>query len=113
MSAKNTISKVVMVPGEYKERLRGYFNPEFTSNVVPDSRKRPLIYVTRPDGVEDEIWVPPAGEFTLDRSNTTDSDDSASTYSRKSVEMEDATEIASDNGDLLSVNSNSLSNKTA
>ena len=57
----STISNIVVLPNEYKERMAaGHFEPEFSSG-LPDSRK-PVIFVTHPDDAVDEIWVPPVHE---------------------------------------------------
>jgi hypothetical protein len=57
----STVSNIVVLPGEYKERMSaGFFDPEFSSK-MPDSQK-PLIYVTHPDDAVHELWVPPVYE---------------------------------------------------
>jgi hypothetical protein len=96
----STISKVVLIPNEYKERLRGYFNPELartnttTTVVVPAPQfRKPSIYVTGPDGVEDEIWSPAsANDYTFHRSESESSDDGGSTYSGRSL-VEEPSEL--------------------
>lgn len=84
-----TISKLVVIPNEYKERMSaGHFNPEFTG--LPDSQK-PLIYVTDPNDREDELWVPPVQEYNIHQMEE-DSDDDTCTCSDKSIELERGSE---------------------
>jgi hypothetical protein len=72
----DTISRVLPGPGEFKARMEfGHFEPKFSR--VPDSRK-PLIYVTNPDNVENEIWVPPPHEDELHQMDEDSDDESCS-----------------------------------
>ena len=81
----STISNIVMLPNEYKERmLAGYFNPEFSSG-IPDSQK-PLIFVTHPDNAVHEIWVPPVHEYNC-RLGDEQSDDETCSCSDVSIDM--------------------------
>jgi hypothetical protein len=83
----DTISKVVMIPQEYADRMsKGYFNPRF--DAIPDSKK-PLIYVTHPDNMEDELWVPPVPEL---HSPDEDSDDGTCTCCGKLEDYDDGPE---------------------
>ena len=85
----STVSKVVMLPNEYKERMdAGYFDPDFTGHGkrVSDHRK-PLIYVTHPNDMEEEIWVPPPQEHIFHEPDT-ESDDGTCACSDKSTVME-------------------------
>ena len=74
-----TVSKVVMLPYEYKERMR------MTGIELPTDHKQPnpempLIYVTHPDNMEDEIWIPPTHEQSLPSPLDEDSDDGDSVF---------------------------------
>ena len=85
MPSMDTISKVVDVPQENADQMmRGYFDPSFDSN-IPDLKK-PLIYVTHPDNMEDELWVPPVPEI---HSPDEDSDDGTCTCCGKLDEHHD------------------------
>jgi hypothetical protein len=89
MPSMSTVSKVVMLPNEYKERMdAGYFNPDFTGygKGVPDHRK-PLIYVTHPNDMEEEIWAPPPQEHIFHQRDS-DSDDGTCSCSHKSIPMD-------------------------
>jgi hypothetical protein len=79
--------------------MRGYFNPELvrketTVVVVPATQfRKPSIYVTGTDGVEDEIWTPSsANDYSFHRSDSERSDDGASTYSGRSL-VEEPSEL--------------------
>ena len=84
----DTISKVVVIPQEYVDRMgKGYFSPSFDAS-IPDSKK-PLIYVTHPDNMEDELWVPPVPEI---HSPDEDSDDGTCTCCGKLEDYDDGPE---------------------
>lgn len=89
MPAMDTIGKVVLLPNEYMERMsKGHFDTEFhTSHCVPDSNK-PLIYVTHPDDMEDELWVPPVQEWSV-HSPDEDSDDRTCSCSGRHCDLKD------------------------
>jgi len=81
----STISHIVMLPNEYKERMSaGYFDPELSSG-IPDSRK-PVIYVTHPDNAVDEIWVPLFHEKHSHRGDE-ESDDETCSCSDVSIDL--------------------------
>jgi hypothetical protein len=74
-SMSPTISNIVILPNEYKDRMSaGHFNPGFQILQDSDDSQKPLIYVTHPDDVVDEIWVPPVTENIIHRGDD-DSDD--------------------------------------
>src|ERR1700737_1937945 len=69
---------------DFERMSAGHFDPQFShkdNNVVPDSWK-PLIYVTHPDDMEDEIWVPPPQEDLVHESDTSSDDGTCSCYER-------------------------------
>ena len=75
------VSKVVLAPNERKSNVDlDHFSPL-------THFQKPLIYVTNPDNVENEIWFSPIPEPTL-RTPGECSDDETSTYSDKSIELE-------------------------
>jgi hypothetical protein len=66
----DTIS-TVLIPTEYNDRTS---RSHFDATTTPKFHK-PLIYVTCPDNMEHEIWVPPVQEDDIFHSSDEDSDD--------------------------------------
>ena len=91
MPAMDTISKVVLVPNEYcKERmLKSHFDVDFLSSTPTPQFHTPLIYVTHPDNMEDEVWVPPVQEDSSDHFSDEDSDDGRCPCTEKHDDWED------------------------
>lgn len=76
MPAMDTISQTFLVPNEYKEQMsRCYLDADFYTSTTTPRFHKPLIYVTRPDDIEEEIWVPPFEEDISLHSSDEDSDD--------------------------------------
>ena len=88
MPGMETARNVVILPNEYKEKMRmagvELFLPVDHKHPNP---AMPLIYVTHPDNLEDEIWIPPTHEQSQRSPTDEDSDDSDSVchYSSESL----------------------------
>jgi hypothetical protein len=55
--------------------LKSHFDADFVSSTITPDFHKPLIYVTHPDNMEDEVWIPPVEEDNSDHSSDEDSDD--------------------------------------
>jgi hypothetical protein len=88
-SMPTTLSKIVMIPNEYKERLSmGHFDPTLESPPVDEGFQKPMIYVTDPDNRDNELWTPPQEHNVHIHTLDEDSDD-ASCYSCSPTEDEE------------------------
>ena len=92
MPVIDTISNVVLVPNEYQERMtKGHFDGGFYTTATPEFQK-PLIYVTHPDNMEEELWVPPVQEDIGVHSSDEDSDDGSCPCTEKYGDWEDGSD---------------------
>jgi hypothetical protein len=87
MPSMPTVSQVVVLPNEYNDMMAS----RILQNKVADFDK-PLIYVTHPDNLEDELWVPPVQEESAHLDE--DSDDGTCTCSDTTDEMEYESKMA-------------------
>jgi len=78
----NTLSKVVVIPNEYKERMdAGHFDPSLNTTPNYADNEKPVIYVTDPDNQENQLWAPPVQERNAHNLDEDSDDDTCSSCS--------------------------------